>query len=92
MFQIQSNGSEVVVTIESGIPHPDGGPTHFPVRWNAGTAYAAYLLAEHLRSHLNNLVTDVRREEYESGWTAAKAKKHGKRTWFSSLLRKGMAH
>lgn len=60
--------------------------TTFPFRFDAGTEWAAALLAYELRHDLWNALVGIRREAYQAGWKDAKA--HAvKETWFTGVLK-----
>lgn len=44
----------------------------------------AIMLKDRIQKDLSDKLERIRRESYEDGWRDAKAKKHGKKTWFKS--------
>ena len=78
------DGSDVVCKVD--------GPLGlvFSLRFEAGTEWAASLLADHFISAFKKHIEAVRRLEYEAGWRDAKTKKRPKRAWFWSTLRKDL--
>jgi len=88
MIYITNDGVDVIVKVESDIPHAEGGKSYFTFRFATSQHYTAWLLATHLRERFEGLVKAIRQEEYEHGWRDAKAKKGSKRTWFSMFFGK----
>ena len=58
----------------------------FDFSFNAGSMWAANLLARAIESELGEHQQESRAEEYAAGWRDAKSKKRAKRTWFSAVL------
>jgi len=82
MISISRDGSEVVVTLETGCE--TAKVLNF--KMDTGNHLYAELLSRKLRETLAAAVEEVRRHEYEAGWSD-KAKKKLKTGWFSSNLK-----
>ena len=57
----------------------------FDFRFDAGVAWAARLLANALRDHIDKAVERARRDSYAEGYKDGRAKR-GRTQWFSTVL------
>lgn len=80
MIQISSNGSKVVVKLETGIGWS------CELDYNNFNEMNAVLLENQLNKKLNQRIEQIRREAYEAGWKDKSDKKRGKRTWFNGNI------
>jgi hypothetical protein len=72
MIHIGNTGSNVEATVQA--PYPIGN-LRFCLSWNAGSEWAASLLAHTLRRALGEKLANIRSEAYQQGWKDAKAKR-----------------
>lgn len=72
------------VTIKSTINVPGSGDVVYTAQIDVGNQYYAGFVAEAIRDQFGDGLSAMRKEAYERGWQAAKAKKAAKETWFSN--------
>lgn len=87
MIEFRRDGSTVSLFVESNLEHKDGGKTHFSFKFECANDYSAQLLQIHLREKFELAVMGAQQAAYRDGWKDAKAKKGGKREWFSRVLK-----
>jgi hypothetical protein len=81
MITITRDGTEVVVTMETGCSTVKA----LSMRFDTNNQLYAELLTDQLRAKLANLVEDLRRNEYERGYRD-KTKRKPKSTWMPRTL------
>lgn len=81
MINFRVEDKNVVVYIRHGIT----GSGFFEQKLVCSEPWIAILLYRQLEKEMCDKLEKIRRESYEEGWRDAKAKKSGKKTWFSRL-------
>lgn len=65
---------------------PGHGDISYTATIGLGNEYYAGFVVDALKKQMGDEMNAMRRESYEEGWKAAKAKKASKETWFSSVF------
>lgn len=77
MIEFSQMGTKVKLSIDPGMSNK----SVMFFYWECGTEWYAELMVANLRDRLQRELKNLRMEEYEEGWSAAKAKK-AKKTYF----------
>ena len=86
IINIKRVGSKVVVDLVTALPHPDGGTVLFSHDYDHGKCYYASAVLSHINERIAKAMRNERRHAYNEGWHDAKAKRGGKRAYFSGEL------
>ena len=85
MIEIKRDGQNVDLKFELSVPLYE--VRIFTFHWDAGSEWAAGLLASAMRTAFSDAVRAARKEEYEAGWKDAKSHKAGaRRDYFTYKL------
>lgn len=80
MIEIKRDGTKVKVVIDSRMPLD---ASCFAFTFDAGSEFAACLLAEKLQFNMESQIKQIRQDAYENGWKD-KLRHRSKQTWFSA--------
>jgi hypothetical protein len=83
MISFNRDGTKVMITVSLTVPYYEDRVFFF--YWEAGSAWAAGLLAHAMNEAFTHMVRMTREQEYDAGWAAAK-KKTKKETWFRGYI------
>lgn len=85
MIEFKRDGTKVTAIVTTSVPMDC--VRNFQLSFEAGSEWAAGLLANAMRTQFCDAVKQARTEEYEAGWTDAKShKKNAKKDWFTLRL------
>ena len=84
IIEIKRKDNAVILNITVYIPYEC--ERIFTFTWDTEASWSAGLLTSAMKTALETRITAIREEAYQDGWRDAKAKKGGKRTWFSGRL------
>ncbi len=87
MITITTQGSSIILKIESG--YPIGNYIH-TFEHSCSAEFIAKLLADNISEHLDEMIRNIRKEEYNKGYDDKKQRKP-KKEWFSRVIQEGRA-
>jgi hypothetical protein len=84
MIYFSRDGTRVKLAVDLRLPFYEKRAFFF--YWDAGSEWAAGLLADAMDKAFRRQISEALEEDYNEGWSAAKSKRAKKKTWFRRYL------